>query len=424
MSLISPGLSVFDLPEPPPGKIGWPWTHVDPAPTGSSVGEVSLPALGVVTPSFQQAEFLEETIRSVLLQGYPKLNYVIMDGGSTDGSAAIIEKYRHWLLDWVSEPDWGQSSAITKGFQRAGGEILAWLNSDDVLAPGAIWRAIEEFRRQPRAVLVYGNTDEIDRDGAPLGQAKYARQADRQYLVHEANPIPQPSAFFRRAAYEAAGGLDTDLYWTMDYDLWIRLAALGPIVYLPETLSKLRVYPEAKTSRGMPGMFDEFRRVGDRYGGYGQLKQMSWMVPTLLPKAMAALRWGDLENGAAWLTTVIDNDSSWRSGSRLAERLAGELWQAINETKLDANTALQRVSGLCQRLPEKHISPKTVERLVLGLLYQALAFRSFGDRNFGQSLRYSAAAVSKDYGRAANRGLWAIALRSLVKLMVGMRALL
>jgi hypothetical protein len=119
--------------------------------------------------------------------------------------------------------------------------------------------------------LVYGNTDEIDRGGAPLGQAKYARQVDRHYLVHEANAIPQPSAFFQRAAYETAGGLDTDLHWTMDYDLWVRLAALGPIVYIPETLSKLRVYPEAKTSRGMPGMFDEFRRVGDRYGGYGQL---------------------------------------------------------------------------------------------------------------------------------------------------------
>jgi glycosyltransferase involved in cell wall biosynthesis len=377
--------------------------------------------VAVVTPSYQQAEFIEETIRSVLLQDYPKLSYVIMDGGSSDGSADIIRKYAPWLTDWVSEPDRGQASAIAKGFQRIGGDILAWLNSDDVFAPGAIWRAIAEFRRNQRAVLVYGNTDEIDRDGAPLGQAKYARQVDRQYLVHEANAIPQPSAYFQRAAYETAGGMDTSLHWTMDYDLWIRLAALGPIVYLPETLSKLRVYPEAKTSRGMPGMFDEFRRVGARYGGYGQLKQNAWMVPTLLPKAMAALRQGDLENGSAWLTTVIANDRSWRSEPRLAERLADEILRAIGEAATDPNTALQRVRGLCRRLPPKHISPKAVERRTLGLLLQALAFRSYGERNFGQSLRYSASAISQNYGQAINRGLWSIALRSMVKLMTESR---
>jgi hypothetical protein len=421
MSLLASRPDIADLPEPPPGKSGWPWSQASPAPTGAFAGETNLPAIGVVTPSFQQAAFLEETIRSVLLQGYPKLNYVIMDGGSTDGSTDIIKKYAPWLTDWVSEPDGGQAAAIAKGFQRVGGDVLAWLNSDDVLAPGAVWRAVAVFRQNPRAVLVYGNTDEIDRDGAPLGRAKYVRQADRQYLVHEANVIAQPSAFFQRAAYEAVGGLDTDLYWTMDYDLWVRLAGLGPIVYIPETLSKLRIYPEAKTSRGMPGMFDEFRRVGDRYGGYGQLKQLSWMVPTLLPKAMAALRRGDLENSAAWLTAVIANDPSWRSESRLAERLAGETWRVIGETSVDANTALQQVRDLCQRLPQKHISPKALERRVMGLLYQALAFRSYGELNFGKSLRYSASAISQSYGQAVNRGLWSITLRSMVKLMAGSR---
>jgi hypothetical protein len=202
------------------------------------------------------------------------------------------------------------------------------------------------------------------------------------------------------------------------------LAALGPIVYLPETLSKLRVYPEAKTSRGMPGMFDEFRRVGDRYGGYGQLKQNAWMVPTLLPKAMAAFRQGDLENSSAWLTAVIANDPAWRSEPRLAERLAGEAWRAVGEAATDSNTALQRVRELCQRLPRKHISPKAVERLTLGLLYQALAFRSYGERNFRQSLRYAASAVSQNYGQAGNRGLWSIALRSMVRWMAGSRSAL
>jgi hypothetical protein len=148
---------------------------------------------------------------------------------------------------------------------------------------------------------------------------------------------------------------------------------------------------------------------------------MSWMVPTLLPKAMAALRRGDLENSGAWLTAVIANDPTWRSESRLAERLAGETWRVIGEASVDANMALQQVRGLCQRLPQKYISPKALERRVMGLLYQALAFRSYGERNFRKSLGHSASAISHDYRRAGNRGLWSIMLRSLVKLPAGTR---
>src|SRR5688572_11385848 len=114
---------VAELPEPPPGKTGWPWTEAGPQPDRRLV-DAALPPVGIVTPSYQQAEFLEETIRSVLLQGYPKLSYAIMDGASTDGSAAIIEKYGPWLADWVSEADGGQAQAIDKGFDRIEGKIL------------------------------------------------------------------------------------------------------------------------------------------------------------------------------------------------------------------------------------------------------------------------------------------------------------
>jgi len=130
---------------------------------------MDLPAVAIVTPSYHQAEFLEETIRSVLLQSYPKLSYAIMDGGSRDGSVPIIQKYAKWLDYWTSEPDGGQSAAIDKGFQRIEGEILGWLNSDDVFAPGAVWRAVEAFGRHAGAVLVYGNADEISLDGARRG---------------------------------------------------------------------------------------------------------------------------------------------------------------------------------------------------------------------------------------------------------------
>ena len=236
MSPATPCPNLADLPAPPAGKTGWPWTTDGPRPEHESFAAIDLPAVAIVTPSYQQCEFLEETIRSVLLQGYPKLSYAIMDGGSTDGSLAIIEKYAPWLDNWVSEPDGGQAAAIDKGFQRTLGPILGWLNSDDVFAPGALWTAINEFRQHPGAVLVYGDAEKIARDGAPLGRVGEVRPCDQHYLVTEDNAVAQPAAFFQRAAYEAAGRLDHKLYWALDYDLWIRLSSQGPLRYVTRNI--------------------------------------------------------------------------------------------------------------------------------------------------------------------------------------------
>jgi hypothetical protein len=414
-----PRPALANLPAPPPGKTGWPWTEASPRLENESAGLRDLPAVAIVTPSYQQAEFLEEAIRSVLLQGYPKLSYAIMDGGSTDGSLAIIEKYAQWLDAWVSEADGGQAQAIDNGFQRIPGEVLGWLNSDDVFAPGAVWRAVEEFGQHPEAVLVYGNADEISRDGAQLGPATHARQADRQYLIQVANAVPQPSAYFQRRAYEAAGKLDHSLNWALDYDLWIRLADLGPIVYIPEILSQMRIYPQAKTSGGAPAMFDEFRVVGERYGGFGLLNQMvGWLVPALLPKALTALNEGDFVHGHAWLTSVIANEPGWRSESRLGELLAGAAWRRINEAGESSQAAVLWAGLVCRGLPATFIHPKRVERQVLGLLYEALAFCSFRHGQVGEGLRNVARAIAQDHRRAANRGLWSIAVRSLIRLPV------
>jgi hypothetical protein len=373
-----------------------------------------LPAVGIVTPSFQQAEFLEETIRSVLLQGYPRLSYAIMDGGSTDGSLAVIEKYHPWLAHWASGPDGGQASAIDQGFQRIPGEILAWLNSDDVFTPGAIWRAAQAFARRPSAVVVYGDAEEINRDGGRIGRAYYVRQADRQYLLHTANAIAQPSAFFRRAAYDAAGGLDPKLHWALDYELWLRLADQGEFAYISETLAQMRIYPEAKTSRGLPAMFYELRQVAERYGGSGQLNQMiGWLIPGLLPKALAALRAGDWTHGQAWLESVIANDPAWRSEDRLAKQLADEAWRLMNAGNEPAETAVQWVKQVCAGLPEQFVSPSRIQRQVLGLLYESLAFRNYSLGRGREGLRYAIRAVRQDHRRAANRGLWSISLRAL-----------
>ena len=406
-----------DLPSPPAGKTGWPWTEAGPRHDEGPAPEMDLPAVAIVTPSYQQAEFLEETIRSVLLQGYPNLSYAVMDGGSTDGSLAIIQKYAQWLEAWVSEPDGGQAAAIDKGFQRIRGEVLAWLNSDDVFEPGAVWTAVYELRRNPRAVLVYGDAEKIARDGTRLGRVLEVRTCDRQFLLAEDNAIAQPSAFFRRAAYDAAGKLDHTLFWALDYDLWIRLTDQGALIYLPRTLSQTRLYPEAKTSSRTPAMFDEIRAVAERYGGRGLPAEMAVVLEfTMMPSAISALRAGDLSSALPRLASVLDHVPAWRSETRLAQVLAGLAWRRVSEAGEDSQAALHWIGQICHGLPDRFVAPRRLERQVRGLLYEALAFRGYRLGRTGEVLGYAARAIAQDHRRAANRGLWSITIRSLVKL--------
>jgi hypothetical protein len=404
------------VPAPPAGRQGWPW---EPSGAGAEKpipDTAAWPRVTVVTPSFNQAPFLEETIRSVLYQQYPNLEYVIIDGGSTDGSVDVIRKYADWLEYWVSEPDNGQAAAIDKGFEHGHGEILAWLNSDDVFEAGALFRAAAVFQRHPEAVLVYGDADQIGRDGTRLGRAPQVVACDKQYLLTDNNAIVQPAAFFRRAAYEAAKGLDHNLYWAMDHDLWLRLADLGSLTYLPETLARTRIYDDAKSSSTSLAMFDEIKAVAERHGGAGLPKQMAaWMAGIKAPEAFAALRRGDAASGSAGLNYVLANAPGWFSEASLAEALAGEAWRRIRDINADSPAALQWAAQICRQLPKSPLDPRQVERRVLGLLYEALAFESFRCGQTAKTLRYVIRAMTQDSRRTANRGLWSIAIRSLVK---------
>jgi glycosyltransferase involved in cell wall biosynthesis len=179
------------------------------------------PLVSIVTPSFNQAEFLEQTICSVLEQDYPHLEYWIMDGGSTDGSVDIIQKYSHRLAGWVSEKDHGQTDAINKGFSRSSGHILAWLNSDDTYQPGAIREAVELLQQYPDWGMVYGDTRFINRQGEVIGKFP-ASQTDYEKLRQGYVHIPQQAAFFRTDLWRKVGPLDPTFYFAMDYDLWVR----------------------------------------------------------------------------------------------------------------------------------------------------------------------------------------------------------
>ena len=184
------------------------------------------PLVSIITPSFNQAQYLEQSIQSVLGQDYTHIELIVIDGGSEDGSKAIIEKYAPQLSYWQSQKDAGQTDAINQGFARAKGEVLAWLNSDDILYPGAVGKAVEVLQRYPEAMMVYGNCDLVNGQGKlikrfPAAQTDLAKL--RSGYVH----IPQQAAFFLAEGWKQVGPLDPSFFFAMDYDLWTRLARLG-----------------------------------------------------------------------------------------------------------------------------------------------------------------------------------------------------
>ncbi len=225
-----------------------------------------LPLVSIVTPSYNQARYLETAIRSVLEQDYPDIEYILVDGGSSDGSLEVIRRYSERLAWWVSEPDKGQTDAINKGFARANGEILAWLNSDDTYQPGAVAEAVEFLRSRPEVGLVYGDANFIDQDGRLIGRFP-AAQTDYRRLRRGYVHIPQQSAFFRADLWKKVGPLDSSFYFAMDYDLWVRLAALAPIQYVPRTWANFRLHSHGKTVAADERCWPEMLRVHYRDGG-------------------------------------------------------------------------------------------------------------------------------------------------------------
>ena len=183
------------------------------------MGDGSPPLVTVVTPSLNQAKFIEETIRSVLDQAYPALDYVVVDGGSTDGTLDILRRYEG-RLRWISEKDRGQTDAVNKGFRMARGEILGWMNADDLYCTGAIGEAVQYFVEDPDVMMAYGAADDIDEEGRVLEQYP-TEPFDFERLAYRCI-ICQPAVFMRKALVQHVGYLDAGLECSMDLDLWIR----------------------------------------------------------------------------------------------------------------------------------------------------------------------------------------------------------
>ncbi|MBG0787460.1 MAG: glycosyltransferase, partial [Anaerolineaceae bacterium] len=187
------------------------------------------PLVSIITPSYNQAKFLRRTLDSVLNQDYPNLEYIVIDGGSDDGSLEIIQEYADRLAYWESVPDKGQTDAINKGFNRATGKYIAWLNSDDVYYPGAISEAVAFLEEHPDVGLVYADCDFLDAEDHVIGKFPSA-QTDHKLLQQGYVHIPQATAFLPREMWLKVGPLDPSFYFAMDYDLWVRIARLAPLV--------------------------------------------------------------------------------------------------------------------------------------------------------------------------------------------------
>jgi glycosyltransferase involved in cell wall biosynthesis len=262
-----------DLPAPPPGKSGWPWTVETPPLPPTLPGGRVWPRVSVITPSYNQGQFLEQTIRSVLLQGYPNLEHLVIDGGSTDESVAVIRKYESHLAHWESERDRGQSHAINKGFARATGDVLCWLNSDDFFLPGTLRAVVDTLFEGEGAPAVVGHCVQVYVDGRPPhhGAGRF-ESLERLLEFWKGYQMHQPSIFWRREVFERVGYLDESLHMTMDFDYWVRMARHFTFKNLDRELSCATYHEEAKTGDGFAQYHGELRRRATHY----------WPPPTTL----------------------------------------------------------------------------------------------------------------------------------------------
>jgi glycosyltransferase involved in cell wall biosynthesis len=215
--------------------------------------------VSIVTPSYNQAAFLEQTIQSVLMQDYPDLEYFVIDGGSQDGSVDIIRRYADRLAGWVSEKDSGQAEAINKGFARATGDVIAWINSDDYYLPGAVASAVKFLQEYPDCGMVYGDVVSVDEAGEPINVMTFDEWGLEDLMQFEI--IGQPGVFMRRSVLEQAGYLDPSYHMMLDHHLWLRMAQFAPIHYVSERWAAARFHAAAKNLAHGPKFGQEGYRL-------------------------------------------------------------------------------------------------------------------------------------------------------------------
>jgi glycosyltransferase involved in cell wall biosynthesis len=256
--------TLSELPPPPPGRTGWPWTEESPQLPDTMPDGRPWPRVSIVTPSYNQAQFIEETIRSVLLQGYPNLEYIIIDGGSTDGSVEIIRKYAPWLAYWVSEPDRGQSHAINKGWSIASGDLYAWINSDDRYKVNALANVTKVYIQNAALDLMYGDCELIDAFGSELavflGDYSYTGLLDfwQKGLYYG---ITQQASFFSCGLIDRLGYLAEDLHYLMDYEYFLRAGPTIRANRVDHVIASFRLHDSSKSTKHVVSFAKEYATI-------------------------------------------------------------------------------------------------------------------------------------------------------------------
>jgi glycosyltransferase involved in cell wall biosynthesis len=225
---------------------------------------MSDPLVTIVTPSFNQAPFLERTLESVLGQDYPHVEYAVVDGGSTDGSVEIIRRYADRLAWWTSGPDAGQADALNAAFARASGELLGWVNSDDYLLPGALSRVVSELARRPEALLAYGGVEIVEEDGVLREYLPPVKLPVEEMLRTSTYMVAQQGSLFRRRAWELAGPFDVESHYLFDTQFVLRVALRGPLLPIEEPLGAYRLHEESKTVAEPVAKAWDYVRLYDR----------------------------------------------------------------------------------------------------------------------------------------------------------------
>jgi glycosyltransferase involved in cell wall biosynthesis len=224
------------------------------------------PLVSVVTPSLDQGRFLADAIESVIAQGYEPVEHLIVEGGSTDETESVLDRYRDRITVIEERPRLGQAHAVNLGFQAARGEIVGWLNADDRYVPGAFRTVVQAFADAPEIDVVFGNWEEIDTEGQVVERYR-ARPYDTAEQLQGINLVAQPTVFVRRPLFERIGYLDESLHFVMDYELWLRASRVTELRWLDSTLAQFRIHDASKTTSQWLGFWPESRRVARAYGG-------------------------------------------------------------------------------------------------------------------------------------------------------------
>lgn len=301
-----------ELPLPVLDRVGWPWTDEALPSAEKIVDGMSWPKISVVTPSYNQGQFIEQTVRSVLLQRYPNLEFIIIDGGSTDQTIEIIRKYEPWLAYWVSEPDQGQSHAINKGIQKASGDILLWLNSDDICLPGSFHLVAQIFRKDSNLRLISGQAHMIDPQGRMIGELRSQFTSWDELATNPRNSVRQISTFFSRSLFDELGFIDENLHIAMDTDLLVRFTQFHTPFILNTYLTAYRLHADAKTSTQLIKGYEESDRTRIKYltnkelaASYHKRSARNWLSLSESDQLSLSMRWISLSHAVHQQPSIL-----------------------------------------------------------------------------------------------------------------------